>query len=388
MDRVLKNTTISIIGSAITIFMFLFFLHYMVFSRLFLVTFMLVCTVMLGLQKVVIRKVKPSSGSRKKVIYVGSAEMYAKFIRYTKISGYDFNVIGYIDINGTYISGIRKLGNIDNFETILMKNPCDHVVFTHSLTEQRSLEHYLSIANDMGIVIKVILDVYDLNTSKWYISSMGTYPIVTYHSITLDPIALALKRTIDIVGAIVGIIFSAPIMLIAAVAIKIDSPGPVIFKQTRVGQNGHKFNIYKLRSMYTDAEERFAELICKNEMNDSRLFKIKDDPRITKVGKFIRKMSIDELPQFFNAFIGNMSLVGTRPPTVSEVEQYERHHYRRISIKPGITGIWQTSGRNEIKNFEDVIQMDLEYIENWSILLDVRLMLKTFQVLFGKRGAY
>jgi len=314
--------------------------------------------------------------------------MYTNFVRYTKISGYSFDVIGYIGINGTKIPGIRRLGKLDDFEAILMENPCDHVVFTQSLSERQPIEPYLAIANDMGIVIRIVLDVYDLNTSKWYVSSMGTYPMVTYYNVTLDPIGLAIKRAIDVVGALVGIILSSPIMLATAIAIKINSPGPVIFRQTRVGINGHKFCIFKFRSMYMDAEKRLKELMRHNEMGDSRLFKMKDDPRITRVGKIIRKTSIDELPQFFNVLLGTMSLVGTRPPTVSEVEQYERHHYRRISIKPGITGIWQTSGRNDVTDFEDVIQMDLEYIENWSVMLDLRLLIKTLQVVFNKQGAY
>ena len=192
----------------------------------------------------------------------------------------------------------------------------------------------------------------------------------------------------DIAGSIVGIILSSPIMLITAIAIKIDSPGPVIFKQIRVGQNGRHFYIFKFRSMYIDAEERKAELMDQNEMSGGVMFKMKDDPRVTKVGKFIRKTSIDELPQFFNVFIGSMSLVGTRPPTVDEVEKYQRNQWRRISIKPGITGMWQVSGRSNVDSFEDVVQMDVEYIDNWSIFEDIKIIFKTFWVLIHRDGAY
>ena len=192
----------------------------------------------------------------------------------------------------------------------------------------------------------------------------------------------------DIVGSIVGIILSSPIMLIAAIAIKLDSPGPVIFKQVRVGQNGRHFKIYKFRSMYIDAEARKAELMAQNEMSGGVMFKMKDDPRVTKVGKFIRKTSIDELPQFFNVFIGNMSLVGTRPPTVDEVEKYERDQWRRISIKPGITGMWQVSGRSNVESFEDVVQMDVDYIDNWSIFEDIKIIFRTVLVILHRDGAY
>ena len=197
-----------------------------------------------------------------------------------------------------------------------------------------------------------------------------------------------IKRIIDIFGSLLGIILFSPIMIIAAVAIKFDSKGPVLFKQTRVGQNGKQFSILKFRSMVTDADKHKQELLSQNEMGDPRLFKMKNDPRITKVGKIIRKTSIDELPQFFNVLKGNMSLVGTRPPTVSEVEQYDRRHFRRISIKPGITGMWQTSGRNAITDFEQVVQMDVAYIDNWSLLLDFKLIFKTVNVLLNKKGAY
>ena len=156
--------------------------------------------------------------------------------------------------------------------------------------------------------------------------------------------------------------------------------------RNRVGKNGRIFQMYKLRSMYNDAEKRKAELMENNQMN-GLMFKMDNDPRITKVGKFIRKTSIDELPQFFNVLKGDMSLVGTRPPTVDEFEQYENHHKRRLSMRPGITGMWQTSGRSNIKDFEKIVELDLQYIDNWSLGLDVKLLLKTVGVVFRKDGA-
>ena len=153
-----------------------------------------------------------------------------------------------------------------------------------------------------------------------------------------------------------------------------------------MGLNGRIFEIYKLRSMYTDAEKRKKELMAQNEMN-GLMFKMTDDPRITKVGKFIRKTSIDELPQFWNVLRGEMSLVGTRPPTVDEYDQYESHHKRRLSMKPGITGMWQVSGRSSVQNFEDVVRLDTEYIDNWSLKLDIEILLKTVKVVFARDGA-
>ena len=195
-----------------------------------------------------------------------------------------------------------------------------------------------------------------------------------------------LKRLMDILGSLVGCIISIPIIAITAIPLKLESPGPLFFKQKRVGRNGRVFYIHKLRSMYMDAEERKKELMAQNEMN-GLMFKMQDDPRITKVGKFIRKTSIDELPQFFDVLRGDMSLVGTRPPTLDEYKQYESHHKRRLSMKPGITGLWQVSGRSDIEDFEDVVKLDVEYIDNWSLWGDIKILFKTVWVVFAGRGA-
>ena len=191
---------------------------------------------------------------------------------------------------------------------------------------------------------------------------------------------------LDIVGSLVGCILSIPIIAIVAIPLKLESPGPLVFKQRRVGRNGRVFYIHKLRSMYVEAEERKKELMARNEMN-GLMFKMQDDPRITKVGKFIRKTSIYELPQFFDVLRGDMSLVGTRPPTLDEYKQYESHHKRRLSMKPGITGLWQVSGRSNIEDFEEVVKLDTRYIDNWTIWQDLKILLKTVWVVFAGRGA-
>lgn len=188
----------------------------------------------------------------------------------------------------------------------------------------------------------------------------------------------------DIIGAIVGLIITGIATIFVAPALVLESKGPIFFSQTRVGQNGRPFKIYKFRSMYMDAEERKKELMAQNKMN-GLMFKMDNDPRITKVGKFIRKTSIDELPQFWNVLKGDMSLVGTRPPTMDEFVKYKSKYKRRLSIKPGITGMWQASGRSDITDFDEVLALDLEYIDNWSIGLDIKLLFKTvFVAVFGK----
>ncbi|MDF2675263.1 MAG: sugar transferase [Clostridiales bacterium] len=196
---------------------------------------------------------------------------------------------------------------------------------------------------------------------------------------------LVTKRIVDFLGAAIGIIVLSPVMLIAAVAIKLNSRGPIIFSQERVGVHGKVFRMYKFRSMVVDAENHLKELQSRNEMSGP-MFKIKDDPRITKVGRFIRKTSIDELPQLFNVLIGNMSLVGPRPNLAREVVRFTEHQKEKLNVKPGITCYWQVMGRNNI-DFEEWIELDIKYIRERNIWLDLTLILKTFFVLFGDENA-
>jgi len=192
------------------------------------------------------------------------------------------------------------------------------------------------------------------------------------------------KRLLDVVGAIVGIGITSIAIIPIAIAIKLNSPGPIFFGQTRLGWMGKRFTIWKFRSMYIDAEERKKELMALNKQSDEKTFKMDNDPRITPVGKFLRKTSLDELPQFWNVLKGEMSLVGTRPPTPNEVDIYEVPEWQRLDVKPGMTGEWQVNGRSSIKNFEDIIKLDLRYQQNWSLLYDLKLIIKTILVVFRK----
>ncbi|BAU14183.1 undecaprenyl-phosphate galactose phosphotransferase [Leptolyngbya sp. NIES-3755] len=194
-----------------------------------------------------------------------------------------------------------------------------------------------------------------------------------------------LKRSIDIAGSLVGLLFLAVVFIPIVIAIKLDSPGPVFYAQTRCGLRGQTFQLRKFRSMVNDAEQ--LKSMVKNE-GSKLLFKNTNDPRITKVGQFLRRTSLDELPQFWNVLVGDMSLVGTRPPTLDEVEHYNDRHWQRLEVKPGLTGEWQVNGRSEIKDFEQVVNLDLRYQERWSVFYDFLLILKTLQVVFARRGAY
>ena len=198
--------------------------------------------------------------------------------------------------------------------------------------------------------------------------------------------SMIIKRIIDIVGGTVGSVITILVAIILGPIIKMESPGPILFKQKRVGKNGRFFEIYKFRSMGVDAEARKKDLMNQNEV-DGHMFKMTNDPRVTKVGKFIRATSIDELPQFFNVLKGDMSLVGTRPPTIDEFREYKSHHKKRLSMKPGITGMWQVSGRSNITDFEEVVRLDADYIDNYTLFLDFKILAKTFVVVFAKIGS-
>lgn len=225
------------------------------------------------------------------------------------------------------------------------------------------------------------------------VERMNDYTVLTSAINTVSVVESIIKRIIDIIGGLVGLIFTGILFIFVAPAIYIKSPGPIFFKQLRVGKNGKKFYIYKFRSMYLDAEERKAELMSQNKVKDGRMFKMENDPRIIGgengkgIGNFIRKTSIDEFPQFLNILKGDMSLVGTRPPTVDEWEKYELHHRARLAIKPGLTGMWQVNGRSDITDFEEVVKLDTKYIMNWSLGKDIKILLQTIWVVLRRKGS-
>ena len=240
----------------------------------------------------------------------------------------------------------------------------------------------------MGVVIHEYLSNNQYLGKRKVVEEFAGYTVLSTSMHIVTPRQIFMKRVMDICGGLVGCLITGIITLFIAPVIKIKSPGPVFFSQIRVGKNGRPFKIYKFRSMYMDAEERKKELMEKNNIKDGLMFKMDDDPRIIKgIGHFIRKTSLDEFPQFWNILKGDMSLVGTRPPTVDEWEKYELHHRKRLAIKPGLTGMWQVSGRSEITDFEEVVELDTQYISDWSLALDLKILLKTVMVVLQGSGA-
>ncbi len=255
----------------------------------------------------------------------------------------------------------------------------------------------IEACRQMSVPVHIRIPISNIG-EKSFIEKVGGYNVLTTVTNYASALQLAIKRVMDIFGGLIGSIIALIVLAIVAPKIKKESPGPILFKQTRIGQNGKRFQMYKIRSMYMDAEERKAELMKDNRVSDGMMFKLDWDPRIignkivdgkqvTGIGEKIRSGSWDELPQFFNILLGQMSLVGTRPPTVDEWERYKYHHRARLATKPGLTGMWQVSGRSKITDFEEVVKLDTEYINHWSISLDIRILMKTVKAVLMKDGA-
>jgi exopolysaccharide biosynthesis polyprenyl glycosylphosphotransferase len=274
------------------------------------------------------------------------------------------------------------LASLEDLPRLIRNRAVDEVVFVVPRSQLTGIENYLYICETQGINATVAVDFFDLKISKLRQTELDGIPLITFDTTPAKERQLFLKRLIDVLVSGLGLIILSPLFLLIIIAIRSTSKGPALYIQKRVGLNGRKFVLYKFRSMYKGAHQRLSELADRNEMGGP-IFKIKNDPRITPVGKILRKFSLDELPQLFNVLRGDMSLVGPRPPIPKEVRQYELWQRRRLSMRPGITCLWQVSGRNRI-GFDEWMNLDLEYIDNWSLLLDMRILLRTVPaVLFG-----
>ena len=305
-------------------------------------------------------------------------------------SGLTYNVIGILIVDQDQVTGTvdgNKIScTLDKLVNTVVTYQIDDVVFKLPGQGQKALFELITDFEDMGANCHYALDVPTGARGNATMEMFGEMFMATYTLRTQSTWQLVLKRVMDICGAVVGLILCGIISIFLVPAIKLDSPGPAIFSQIRIGKNGRRFKFYKFRSMYVDAEERKKELMKNNEM-DGLMFKMEDDPRITKVGKFIRKTSLDEFPQFWNVLVGDMSLVGTRPPTEDEFNKYNGHYKRRLMMTPGITGLWQVSGRSSITDFDEVVKLDLEYIDNWSLLGDIKILFKTVISVIKRDGA-
>ena len=373
LDEALRRLLLAFTGATLVTAAALFLAHATGYSRLLFSLFVLFSLLLVALSrlgsKFVLEKLRARGHNYKMALLVGRGKPRERLEKLFR-PGNPF--------------GIRIAGTIDPedekpeiFTGRLTDGIIDEVYFALPRAQPRPelLDHYLEQARAAGKTCKILLEIEEKFGSCRFTRLAGL-PMMVLQAAGPDPDQLVLKRLIDIVGALCGLGLNLVLFPAIALAIKLDSPGPVFFRQVRIGRNGRRFKIYKYRSMYQDAESRKPQLAPLNEI-DGAAFKLTRDPRITRVGRFLRRTSLDELPQFWNVLTGTMSLVGTRPPTPDEVEQYGLKHHRRLAIKPGITGLWQVSGRNRITSFEEIVKLDTRYIEQWSIGLDLRILLQT-----------
>ncbi len=278
-----------------------------------------------------------------------------------------------------------ELGHVGDLAALLERRPIDLVVFAVSRERLHGMSEAVNICQEQGVAVKIGLDLFPEHSARLTVEDLEGLPVLSYASAPQEVLPLVTKRAFDLAASALALAVLSPLLLLVSLAVRLDSPGPVLFRQRRVGLNGRQFTLYKFRSMRVGAEAEQARLAAMNEM-DGPVFKLRDDPRVTRVGRTLRRTSLDELPQLWNVLRGEMSLVGPRPPLPDEVRRYERWQRRRLSVKPGLTCTWQVSGRSEV-GFHRWMELDLAYIDGWSLWKDVRIVLRTIPAVILGRGA-
>jgi len=333
----------------------------------------------------VVHRIRPRPEDTLRTLFVGPAEACRATAQSPAFAAdSEYRPIGFVDTHIPPAQG--ALGHIVDFASVVHDTGAEAVVLCGYLTDGR-FNDVVDAALTSGCKLLAVPRSIDIAGVEPTLVWRRDQPLVELTTPTLRGGQLIMKRLIDVVGGTVALILAAPIMLLVALAVKLDSRGPVFFRQNRVGRGGRLFKIFKFRTMVAGAHERREELLEQSIYPDRRLFKIVRDPRLTRIGRWLRRTSLDELPQLFNVLKGEMSLVGPRPPIPSEVELYEVHHYARFDVKPGITGPWQVAGRNQITDFEQIVSLETRYIRDWSVLTDIVMLFRTVAVVIRMRGA-
>lgn len=370
----------------------IFFAQYKFFSReIFLESFFLLCIFLSGwrvAKRLVLRKLIAYGFHNINILIVGAGKIAGVISEEIKRNPqWGFNVLGFLDDNGNGdINGFPILGKLKDCIEVIKRHFVDEIIVTIP-SAREAVSELISQAKKMGLGLKVVPENFEEPLLSLDVAYLGVVPLLTYKERKHHPTEFALKRLLDFLAALVLLIILSPLFIIIAILIKLDSAGPVFYIQERVGFKGKRFRFYKFRSMIKDADKLKPKLLEKNEVKDGVIFKIKDDPRITRVGKFLRRHSLDELPQLCNALKGDMNLVGPRPPILDEVEKYNHTHMQRLSIRPGMTCLSQVKGRSDL-TFRKWAKLDLWYINNWSFGLDFRILWWTMQVVLKGKGAY
>lgn len=365
------------------------------FSRLVIGNAWWLSLIFLGIERIILFELQKSLYKRgigvKKTLILGAGEMgqvLAAKIKEDKTLGYE--TLGFLDDDpikaGKIYQGVPVLGELLKVKEIIREKRIQEVIIAStSIPIDKTLD-IITECERYGVEFKLVPGILELIASRVDADELAGVPLLTVKEIRLKGFNALIKRTSDVVLSSIGIVILASLFLLFATLIKITSPGPVLFKQKRVGLDGKTFEMFKFRSMIANAEKLFPQLEPLSEV-EGYLFKMKDDPRLTPLGKFMRRYSLDELPQLFNVLLGDMSLVGPRPPLPAEVEKYSPWHKKRLRVRPGITGPWQVSGRSLLP-FEDMVRLDIYYIENWSLWLDLKILFRTIPVVLLGSGAY
>ncbi len=324
----------------------------------------------------------------RRIIIVGTGKRSRTFIELIKNNpGWNIKIVGLLDMDiakkGEKINGQEVIGTLDDIPHLIQDNIIDEIVFIVPRSWLNKIEDIMLFCENAGLKVHLAVNLFDLKFSRAKQTDLHGFPLLAFESAPEKLGHLFIKRLFDFIASGIALVMLMPVFIIIAIMIKITSEGPVFYKQLRCGLYGRKFIFYKFRTMIKDAESKLKDLIIYNEMNGP-VFKMTNDPRVTGIGKWLRKFSLDELPQLWNVLKGDMSLVGPRPPLPKEVENYDNWQRRRLSMRPGVTCLWQISGRNEIVDFNEWMKLDLEYIDNWALWLDIKILFKTIPVvLFG-----
>lgn len=392
LTTVLKYILLMVVGVASMLFLLQQGAYFsrLVFGFFFLFNFILTYFAHICVKQL-LRNYMKSERNRIPIMLIVESEVMeetVKSITENAAMNYEVTAIAILDENrqGEEYCGIPVMAGRENLMEVARQIPLDEVFIRLPKEASESVRFIIKDFESMGVICHYSLNIVEWNDKESIVEKFCNYTVITYSIYHIDYSRRMVKRLMDIAGGLVGLLITAVLAPFIALAIKLNSRGPVVFSQVRIGKNGRRFKIYKFRSMYLDAEERKKELEEHNEVK-GLMFKMKDDPRITRVGKFLRKTSLDELPQFYNVLTGEMSLVGTRPPTVDEFGQYSLYYRRRPCMTPGLTGLWQVSGRSGIENFDDVVKYDLEYIDNWSLSVDIKILMQTIWVVIAGKGS-
>jgi len=379
--------------ATISLLVYAFRLTYV--SRPFLFLFAIVDFLLLATEKLSIRSVAQNARARgynfRTVVLAGTGKRAFALAQFLEAHPHwGFKVIGYLDDGSggeiTRDGRWKCLGNVADLAPLLAREIVDEVIFIVERGRLEEFEEAMLVAEQHGVRSHVALDIFPHVIARPVLEELDGVPLLTFTTVPSNPVLLAGKRAFDIVFSVALLLVTLPLQLAAALAIRLSTRGPVLFRQTRSGLNGRPFRLLKFRTMIEGAEERLSEVSHLNEMSGP-VFKSARDPRLTGVGKLLRRFSIDELPQLWNVLAGDMSVVGPRPPLPEEVAHYEAWQRRRLSMKPGLTCLWQISGRNEIPDFERWMALDLKYIDTWTPFLDIKILLLTVPIVLTGRGA-